>query len=115
MNEGPVKQEVLKQLESLIRQRISDGGDQSYVRELVCGGEQHILKKFGEEAIEVILAANSGDKQAICHESADLLFHMLVLLTQYDIDLEQVVDVLENRMGVSGIEEKALRSTRKSG
>ena len=115
MNENTEKTEVLKQLESLIHQRISEHGGKSYVAELVHDGEQRILKKFGEEAIEVLLAANSGDKHAICHECADLLFHMLVLLPQYDIRLEQVLKVLENRMGVSGLEEKALRSTLKSG
>ena len=115
MNENMEKTEVLKQLESLIRQRISEQGSKSYVAKLVRDGEQQILKKFGEEAIEVLLAAKSGDKPAICHECADLLFHMLVLLPQYDIRLEQVLEVLENRLGVSGLEEKALRSTLKSG
>ena len=110
-----MEQEVLSALESLIHRRIAEDGDQSYVAKLVGDGEQQILKKFGEEAIEVILAAKSGDKQAICHECADLLFHMLVLLPQYDIRLEQVLKVLENRMGVSGLKEKALRSTPKSG
>ena len=115
MDKNDVEPEVLSRLEALIHQRIAEGGDQSYVAQLVENGEQQILKKFGEEAIEVILAAKSGDKQAICHECADLLFHMLVLLPQYDIRLDQVLKVLKSRIGVSGLREKALRSTLKSG
>ena len=115
MNEKALQSDVLERLEVLIRKRISSGGAESYVAKLVHDGDEQILKKLGEEAIELILAANSGDKRSICHECADLVFHMLVLLARHDIGLEQVFEQLQNRMGVSGLQEKALRSTLKSG
>lgn len=106
--------DVLEQLERLIRKRIAQGRSDSYVAELV-QDDDRVLKKIGEEAIELVLAAKTGDSGSICHESADLVFHLLVLLAQYDIGLDQVLKQLQNRMGVSGLQEKALRSTLKSG
>jgi len=106
--------DVLEQLERLIRKRIIQGRSDSYVAELV-QDDDRVLKKIGEEAIELVLAAKTGDSGSICHESADLVFHLLVLLAQYDIGLDQVLKQLQNRMGVSGLQEKALRSTLKSG
>ena len=114
MNKKAREGDVLECLEQLIHQRITDGGAESYVAQLVRDGDEPILKKLGEEAIELILAANSGDKRSICHECADLVFHMMVLLGRYDIRLEQVLEQLQNRMGPSGLQEKALRSTLKS-
>lgn len=106
--------DVLEQLERLIRKRITQGHNDSYVAELV-QDDDRVLKKIGEEAIELVLAAKTGDSGSICHESADLVFHMMVLLAQYDIGMDQVLKQLQNRMGVSGLQEKALRSTLKSG
>ncbi len=106
--------DVLEQLERLIRKRITQDHKDSYVAELA-QDDDRVLKKIGEEAIELILAAKTGDSGSICHESADLVFHMMVLLAQYDIGMDQVLKQLQNRMGVSGLQEKALRSTLKSG
>jgi len=114
MNEKAPGGDVLDRLQQLIHQRITDGGAESYVAQLVRNGDQPVLKKLGEEAIELILAANSGDKRSICHESADLVFHMMVLLARHDIRLEQVLEQLQKRMGTTGLQEKALRSTLKS-
>ncbi|MGI9318461.1 MAG: phosphoribosyl-ATP diphosphatase [bacterium] len=115
MNETGLSEDVLLQLERVIHSRIADGGSDSYIAELVRIGDDQILKKIGEEAIELVLAAKSGDKRSICHESADLVFHMMVLLARCDVGLEQVLKQLQNRMGVSGLQEKSLRSTLKSG
>jgi phosphoribosyl-ATP pyrophosphohydrolase len=106
--------DVLEQLERLIRKRITQGCSGSYVVELV-QDDNRVLKKIGEEAIELVLAAKTGDSGSICHESADLMFHLMVLLAQHEIAVDQVLKQLQNRMGVSGLQEKALRSTLKSG
>ncbi|MGB5706646.1 MAG: phosphoribosyl-ATP diphosphatase [Arenicellales bacterium] len=106
--------DVLEQLERLIRKRITQGCSDSYVVELV-QDDNRVLKKIGEEAIELVLAAKTGDSGSICHESADLMFHLMVLLAQHEIAVDQVLKQLQNRMGVSGLQEKALRSTLKSG
>ena len=76
-------------------------------------GLDSILKKIGEESAETIIAAKSGDKQQIVHETADLWFHCLVLLAQQNLDARLVLEELESRFGVSGIDEKAAREQSK--
>ena len=76
-------------------------------------GLDAILKKIGEESAETIIAAKSGDTQQIVHETADLWFHSLVMLAQQDLDAQQVLDELDRRFGLSGIEEKAARKQNK--
>ena len=68
-----------------------------------------ILKKIGEESTETIIAAKTGDKEQIVYEMADLWFHCLVLLAQQNLDAQQVLDELDRRFGLSGIDEKAAR------
>jgi len=92
------------------------GGDPatSYTAALVQGGTERILKKVGEEATEVVVAAKDvgagGDRDALVGEVADLWFHSLVLLAHNDIDPQLVLDELDRRFGLSGHEEKASRS-----
>ena len=83
--------------------------EESYVASLYHKGLDSILKKIGEESTETIIAAKSGDKEQIVYETADLWFHCLVLLAQQNIDVRQVLDELDRRFGLSGIEEKAAR------
>jgi phosphoribosyl-ATP pyrophosphohydrolase len=91
------------------------GGDPatSYVAKLFSKGDDAILKKIGEEATETVMAAKdarvSGDASKVLYETADLWFHSMVLLAQFDLTPQQVIDELARREGVSGIEEKAAR------
>ena len=73
------------------------------------GGRAKIAQKVGEEAVETVIAAMAGDRAEIVGESADLLFHLLMLLADMDVPLDAVLDELERREGVSGIAEKAAR------
>ena len=83
--------------------------DSSYVAGLYAKGLDSILKKIGEESVETIIAAKSGDKQQIVYETADLWFHCLVMLEQQNLDARLVLEELDRRFGVSGIDEKAAR------
>ena len=91
------------------------GGDPatSYVAKLFSKGDDAILKKIGEEATETVMAAKdarvSGDASKVLYETADLWFHSMVLLAQFGLTPQQVIDELARREGVSGIDEKAAR------
>lgn len=101
--------ETLHQLEQTIRQRRSADPSTSYVAKLTARGRGKIAQKVGEEAVETVIAAMAGDRDGVVGESADLLFHLLLLLADLDISLDDVCDELERREGVSGIAEKASR------
>ena len=81
----------------------------SYTAQLLAAGVEKCAKKFGEEAVEAALAAVTGDKDHLAAESADVLYHLLVLWAAAGITPEQVYAVLEKREGISGIAEKASR------
>jgi phosphoribosyl-ATP pyrophosphohydrolase len=107
---------TLKRLAAVIESRKpANGGDpeKSYVARLFAKGDDAILKKIGEEATETVMAAKDaradGDKSKVLYECADLWFHTLVLLAQFDLTPQDVLEVLARREGVSGIEEKAGR------
>ena len=108
--------DALSRLAAVIESRLpSRGGDpdKSYVARLLHKGPDAFLKKIGEEATEVVMAAkdadHGGDPQKIVNEVADLWFHCLVALAHYGLSPEAVIAELERREGTSGIEEKALR------
>ncbi|RJG55984.1 phosphoribosyl-ATP diphosphatase [Sphingobium terrigena] len=101
--------ETLHQLEQTIRQRRSADPSTSYVAKLTARGRGKIAQKVGEEAVETVIAAMADDRAGVVGESADLLFHLLLLLADLDISLDDVCDELERREGVSGIAEKASR------
>ena len=100
---------ILERLASAIAERRSADPSTSYVASLNAKGLDAILKKIGEEATETVLAAKSGDKAAIVHETADLWFHCLVMLERQGVDVARVLAELERREGRSGIDEKASR------
>lgn len=102
---------TLFDLEKTIRQRRSADPGQSYVAKLTARGRGKIAQKVGEEAVEAVIAAMASDRDGLVGESADLLFHLLVLLADLDIPLHAVLDELDRREGVSGIAEKAARKT----
>lgn len=84
--------------------------DTSWTAKLLAGGVERCAKKFGEEAVETILAAAGGSKSALVAESADALYHLLVLWAACGIEPDQVWQTLASREGRSGLEEKASRS-----
>lgn len=101
---------VLEQLEVVLEQRKSAAADSSYVASLHAKGLDAILKKIGEEATETVLAAKDGDAEHVIYETADLWFHSMVMLSHMGISHQQVLDELQRRFGLSGLEEKAQRS-----
>jgi phosphoribosyl-ATP pyrophosphohydrolase len=105
--------DLLKQLTAVIEARKSMDPADSYVASLYAGGTDAILKKIGEEATEVVLAAKTEENAAIIHEIADLWFHCLVLLAHRGLRSDDVLLELERRFGRSGLTEKAQRKTRR--
>ena len=103
-------QSVFEQLSATIESRKTANPDSSYVAKLFHKGADSILKKVGEEATEVVIAAKDENREQIVYESADLLFHLMVMLAQYDLTLADVADELARREGLSGLVEKASRS-----
>jgi phosphoribosyl-ATP pyrophosphohydrolase len=101
--------DILLRLMTVLASRKDAEPDSSYVAGLYAKGLDAILKKIGEESAETIIAAKSGDSQQIIHETADLWFHCLVMLAQQNLHARQVLEELERRFGVSGIDEKAAR------
>ena len=100
---------TLEQLAGVIAERARSGGDKSYTKQLLDGGVEKCAKKLGEEAIETSLAALSGKRAALVAESADLLYHLLVLLEAREVRLAEVLAELERRTVRSGLDEKAAR------
>jgi len=104
---------ILKKLAEVLEQRKQSSADDSYVASLHHKGLNKILEKVGEEAVETILAARdseqTGDNSKVVYETADLWFHSLVMLSHLDIEVDEVLQELERRFGLSGLEEKANR------
>jgi phosphoribosyl-ATP pyrophosphohydrolase len=105
--------DTLARLAAVIETRKSADPDTSYVARLFHKGTDAILKKIGEEATETVMAAKDarvdGDHSKVLYECADLWFHSLVMLAQFNLTPQQVLDELARREGISGIEEKAAR------
>lgn len=101
--------EILERLAAVLQERKKAAPDSSYVAKLYQAGEDEILQKLGEEAVETILAAKSREQEAIIHETADLWFHSLVLLAERDIHPDRILAELTRRFGLSGLAEKANR------
>jgi phosphoribosyl-ATP pyrophosphohydrolase len=104
-----MENDVLKKLARTLELRKQADPETSYVASLYAGGINTILKKINEEATEAVIAAKSGDKNAIIHETADLWFHTLVMLAQCNLGPDDILNELEKRFRQSGLEEKANR------
>jgi len=102
--------ELLNKLAALLEERKKADPDSSYVASLHAKGEDAVLKKIGEESAELIIAGKTRDRQAVVHETADLWFHTLVLLSSLDLGPNDILFELDRRFGQSGMEEKANRS-----
>ncbi len=102
--------DTLTRLENTIAQRRGADPDSSYVSKLHSLGLPIIARKLGEEAVEAVVAALAEDRDDMVEEAADVLFHLMVLLSAKDIRLGEVMAELDRREGVSGLEEKANRT-----
>lgn len=102
-------QTSLDRLQHVIQTRANAEPDQSYTAKLLSKGTARIAKKLGEEAVELVIAAVEADKAAIISESADVLYHWLVLLQSAEVSAQEVYAELDRRHGQSGLEEKANR------
>jgi len=105
--------DLLDRLTEVLESRKEADPDSSYVAKLYDKGLDAILKKIGEEATETVMAAKDGDPSKIVYEVADLWFHSMVLLAQQGLTADQVLQELDRRFGLSGLEEKAQRTDQK--
>lgn len=103
---------VLYRLADVIDSRKDGDPAASYVAKLLHEGRDKILKKVAEESAEVLLASKDGDEPHIMREMADLWFHCLVLLAHHNLGPQDVLEELQRREGISGIDEKAARKER---
>ena len=101
--------DILNKLAAVLEARKKADPDSSYVASLYSGGTDKILKKIGEEATETIIAGKGGNHDEIIYETADLWFHSMILLAHNNIDPQEILNELDRRFGLSGIEEKANR------
>jgi phosphoribosyl-ATP pyrophosphohydrolase len=102
--------DTLTRLQATIAQRLTASPETSYVAKLHAKGLNTIAQKLGEEATEAVIAALAGDEAELVGEAADVIFHLMVLLAEKGVRLEQVLAELDRREGVSGLDEKASRS-----
>lgn len=100
---------TLQDLADLITSRKNADPNSSWTAKLLAQGPEKCAEKFGEEAIEAIIEAVKGDKKKLTSEAADVLFHLLVMLTANDVTLDDVLAELSRRQGTSGLTEKANR------
>ena len=101
--------DTLAKLANTIRDRRLDPASKSYTRQLLDAGVEKCAKKFGEEAVELVIASVNSPPASVSAEAADVLYHLLVLLEARQVPLDEVLRVLDGRMGASGLDEKAAR------
>lgn len=99
----------LSDLERIIEQRSSAGADTSYTARLLSKGPLKCAEKFGEESVELALAAAAQEPEDVANEAADVLYHLMVLLRARGVSLEAVLSILDQRTAQSGLAEKAAR------
>ena len=109
---NPPSQDVLARLAEVIDARKAGDPDKSYVARLFRKGPDAILKKIGEEATEVVMAAKDGDPKQVVYEVADLWFHSMLALNAFGLSPADVLTELQRREGLSGLEEFAARKAR---
>src|SRR5947209_14779266 len=100
---------TLQQLADRLKERAAATADVSYTRKLLDKGVAHCAKKLGEEAVETALAAVGESRERLIAETADLLYHLLVLLEARAVSVAEVEAALAERIGISGLDEKASR------
>ena len=101
---------ILERLDLTIQRKTTESPNQSHTAKLLKKGTEKCAEKFGEEAIELIVASVKKKKKEIIGEAADTLYHMLVLLRSKNISINEVMTELASREGISGIEDKRKRN-----
>ena len=101
---------ILERLDLTIQRKITESPEKSHTAKLFSKGTEKCAEKFGEEAIELIVACVKKKKREIIGEAADTLYHMCVLLRSKNISINEVLSELVSREGISGIEEKRKRN-----
>ena len=104
---------TLEELFDIVEERANASPDESWTARLLSKGPEKCAEKFGEEAVEAIIEAAKGNKAGLIKESADVIFHLFVLLRSQDITFSEVLDELTSRQFQSGLAEKAARSVKK--
>ena len=104
--------DILHRLSETLASRRHADPETSYTAKLFAGGPDSILKKIGEESAELIMAGKDGKRLNIVRESADLVYHVLVLLAFYGLSIEDVSQEMRRREGISGIDEKNSRTAK---
>jgi phosphoribosyl-ATP pyrophosphohydrolase len=112
VNTAQAKPHTLDRLADIVHARRIATTDQSYTRQLLDAGAEKCARKFGEEAVELIIASLGPDQRAATSEAADVLYHLLVLLEARNVSFSDVLETLDARMSTSGLDEKASRATR---
>ncbi|SOD69291.1 phosphoribosyl-ATP pyrophosphatase [Alysiella filiformis DSM 16848] len=102
--------EILSQIQNVLEERKSANPETSYTAQLLHKGEDKILKKVIEEAGEVLMASKDGGGEHLIYETADLWFHSMILLAHHGLRVEEVLQELARRQGLSGLVEKANRA-----
>jgi phosphoribosyl-ATP pyrophosphohydrolase len=101
---------TLDALEAIVDDRLTEGDASSYTRQLAAKGLPKAAQKLGEEAVEAVIAAVQGDREGLKAETADLLYHLIVVLRLSGVSVGEVMAELARRTGRSGLDEKASRS-----
>lgn len=102
---------TLAELERIVAQRAASTDGSSYTASLISKGQEKAVKKLGEEAVETVIAAMKQDEKELISESADLLYHLLVVWKIAGVSLDSVMQELDKRTSQTGLEEKAARKT----
>ena len=111
MKTGTMARFTIHDLADTIDARAAAGGEASYTKKLLDKGAEHCAKKLGEEAVETVIAAVENDRHHLIAESADLVFHLLVLLKSRGVTLAEVEAALAERTQMSGLQEKSSRKS----
>lgn len=107
----PGQAEILERIARSINERRSGDPSKSYVAKLFAQGDDAMLKKIGEEATEVVLAAKGDDRLHLVREVTDLWFHCMIVLERHGLGPADVLAEMQRREGISGLDEKAARKT----
>ena len=103
--------DILDRLSRTVSEKRAADPKSSWTAQLLAAGPEKAAQKFGEEAVEAVIEAVRGDRDRLAAEAADVLYHLVVMLTAREVELDAVLKVLEEREGISGVDEKATRES----
>lgn len=103
--------DILDRLSRTVSEKRAADPKSSWTAQLLAAGPEKAAQKFGEEAVEAVIEAVRGDRDRLAAEAADVLYHLVVMLAAREVELDAVLKVLEEREGISGVDEKATRES----